>query len=171
MSVIIIYCSWNTFRFPLSEFLAFELNHHTELFSNNSRQSIDACRNYNWLKNYSNLEESFTLQYHEKGVLKLMKWLFTFSLIHYYDCLTEEFLIITRCWFYALKMFYMKVHSYMVIQHEFIHEKLNSFRTRIHLGIRIPFNFEKAPFHFLMLNILYNLRKKVVKEMVMHMNM
>ena len=41
----------------------------------------------------------------------------------------------------------MKVHSYMVIQHEFIHEKLNSFRTRIHLGIRIPFNFEKAPFH------------------------
>ena len=171
MSFIIIYCSWNTFRFPISEFLAFELNHHTELFSYNSRQSIDACRNYNWLKNYSNLEESFTLQYHEKGVLKLMKWLFTFSLIHYYDCLTEEFLIITRCWFYALKMFYMKVHSYMVIQHEFIHEKLNSFRTRIHLGIRIPFNFEKAPFHFLMLNILYNLRKKVVKEMVMHMNM
>ena len=41
----------------------------------------------------------------------------------------------------------MKVHSYMVIQHEFIHEKLNSFRTRIRMGIRIPFNFEKAPFH------------------------
>ena len=113
----------------------------------------------------------YTLKYHEKGVLKLMKWLFTFSLIHYYDCLTEEFLIITRCWFYALKMFYMKVHSYMVIQHEFIHEKLNSFRTRIHLGIRIPFNFEKAPFHSYDVKHTLQFEKKAVNGMVMHKKM
>ena len=78
---------------------------------------------------------------HETGALRLMKWLFASLMLLW--LLDGR---ISHTWFYALKMF-IWVHSY-------IHTwKIKLFPHGLPLGIRIPFNFEKAPFHFDVINI------------------
>ena len=82
---------------------------------------------------------------HETGALRLMKWLFASLMLLW--LLDGR---ISHTWFYALKMF-IWVHSY-------IHTwKIKLFPHGLPLGIRIPFNFEKAPFHVLMFNMFFTI--------------